>query len=142
MSLTETHAFFSRYRDAFNALDGDAVADLWHAGGSGIADSQGGCGRLTWWPHDAPMRANHHALCDVYRQAGYGRADFEIDHFVPLGADHAFARVQWTITRADGSLLQRFGTGYQLQRTAAGPRVLLCTAYQEDLQEMTRHAAQ
>ncbi len=142
MSHTETHAFFTRYRDAFNALDGDAVADLWHAAGSGIADSHGGAGRLTWWPDDAPMRANHRALCTVYRQAGYGRADFAIDQFVPLGADHAFARVQWTITRADGSLLQRFGTGYQLQRTAAGPRVLLCTAFEEDPQEMTRHAAQ
>ncbi len=142
MSLTETQAFFSRYRDAFNALDGDAVADLWHAGGSGIADSQGGCGRLTWWTDGAPMRANHRALCTVYRQAGYGRADFAIDHFVPLGADHAFARVRWTITRADGSLLQRFGTGYQLLRTADGLRVLLCTAFEEDLQEMTPHAAQ
>jgi len=142
MSLTETHAFFSRYRDAFNALDGDAVADLWHAGGSGIADSQGGCGRLTWWPHDVPMRANHHALCAHYRQAGYASASFNIDQCVPLGPDHAFARLQWTLRRADGSLLQRFGTGYQLLRTAQGPRVLLCTAYQENLKEMTPDAAQ
>jgi hypothetical protein len=141
MSHAEVQSFFTRYRDAFNALDGDAVADLWHDA-SGIADSRDGCGRLTWWPDDAPMRANHRALCAVYRGANYGRADFVIDHFVPMGPNHAFARLQWTITRVDGSLLQRFGTGYQLLRTADGPRVLLCTAFEEDLQEMKPHAAQ
>ncbi len=142
MSLAETHALFNRYREAFNRLDGDAVADLWHADGSGITDSRGGCGCLTWWPDDAPMRANHRALCDVYRQGVCGQADFHIDQFVPMGRDHAFAHLQWTMTAADGRLLQRFCTGYQLLRTAAGPRVLLCTAHQEDLQEMKRHAAQ
>ncbi len=141
MSRAEVQAFFARYRDAFNALDGDAVADLWHSP-SGIADSRDGSGRLTWWPEAAPMRANHRALCDVYRGAGYGRADFTLDHCAPMGADHAFARLQWTLTRADGSTLQQFRTGYQLIRTAGGPRVLLCTAFEEDLQEMTPDAAQ
>ena len=32
MSLTETHAFFSRYRDAFNALDGHGLKLLAQAG--------------------------------------------------------------------------------------------------------------
>lgn len=143
MTHADVQAFFDRYQDAFNRLDGDAVADLWHVP-SGIADSHGAAdgGRLTWWPEAAPMRANHRALCAHYRQAGYGAARFTIDQVVPLGPDHAFARLQWTLTRADGSLLQRFGTGYQLLRTAQGPRVLLCTAYQENLKEMTPDAAQ
>ncbi len=135
MSRTETQAFFGAYREAFNRLDGDAVADLWHAA-SGIADSRDGAGRLTWWPEDAPMRANHRALCEAYRQAGYGRADFEIEGHEPMGPDHAFARLRWTLRRTDGSLLQRFCSGYQLIRSPAGPRVLLATAYQEDLAAM------
>ena len=101
-----------------------------------LTETQAFFARLTWWPDDAPMRANHRALCDVDRQAGHGCADVAIDQCVPLGADRAVARVQWTITRAD------VGTGDQPQRTAAGPRVLLCTAHQENLQELTRHAAQ
>jgi len=143
MNHAEVQAFFEGYRSAFDRLDGDAVADLWHVP-SGIADSGGpaGGGRLTWWPDEAAMRANHHALCAHYRQAGYASASFNIDQCVPLGPDHAFARLQWTLRRADGSLLQRFGTGYQLLRTAQGPRVLLCTAYQENLKEMTPDAAQ
>ena len=147
MSHAEVQAFFARYRDAFDRLDGDAVADLWHVP-SGIADSPAtaggwaGGGRLTWWPDDAPMRANHRALCALYRGAGYHRARFEIEASWPLGAHHAAARLRWTLTRADGSLLQRFHTAYQLIDTASGPKVLLCTAYEENLQEMTPHAAQ
>jgi hypothetical protein len=141
MSQDEVHAFFSSYCDAFDRLDGDAVAILWHVP-SGIAHTDAGGAQLTWWPDVEPMRRNHRALCELYRGAGYARAEFEIDHCVALGANHAFARVQWTLRRADASVLQRFGTGYQLVRTCDGPRVLLCTAYEEDLKEMTPHAAE
>ena len=140
MTLQEATSFFETYRDAFNRLDGDALADLWH-GSSGITDTRDGLGRLTWWPSDAPMRANHRALCDHYRKAGYGRADFEIVHHEVMGPNHAFTRLHWRIARGDGSLLQAFGTGYQWLRTAAGPRVLLATAFEEDIQEMKHHAA-
>ena len=141
MNLAETQAFFDAYRVAFNRLDGDAVAELWHAP-SGIADSRDGVGRITWWPEDAALRANHLALCEVYRRNGYHQADFVIEQHQALGLNHAFARLHWTLTRADGSLLQAFHTGYQLLRTARGPRVLLATAYEENLQEMRPHAAQ
>lgn len=139
----EAQAFFERYRDAFNRLDGDAVADLWHTA-SGITDSHGpqGLARLTWWPADEPMRANHHALCQVYRQAGYGRADFDLLHHVPMGPGHAFTHLHWRLQRQDGSPLQQFHTGYQLLRTTQGLRVLLAVAHQEDLAEMKPHAAQ
>ena len=136
MSREEVMAFFDAYQDAFNALDGDAVAELWHVP-SGITDSRS----TTWWADDAPMRANHRALCDIYRGLNYGRADHQITAFHPLGANHAFADVRWTLRRKDGSILQRFGTGYQLIRGPRGPQVLLCAAYEEDYKEMTPHAA-
>jgi len=134
MSREETLAFFDTYRDAFNRLDGDAVADLWCAA-SGIADSHGpeGSARLTWWPEEAPMRANHRALCGLYGRADCDRADFELQQHQALGAHHAFAHVHWTLRRTDGSLLQQFHTGYQLMRTASGPRVLLAVAHEENL---------
>ncbi|MFN0186209.1 MAG: hypothetical protein ACKVQR_20540 [Aquabacterium sp.] len=137
MSRSEVLAFFDRYREAFNRLDGDAVADLWHTP-SAITDARAD----TVWTDEAPMRANHRALCDLYRANGYARADFDLVQHEALGADHAFAHLRWTLTRADGSVLQRFGTGYNLRRTPAGPKVLLCTAYQEDIAEMKQHAAQ
>ena len=140
MSLREVQAFFQTYQEAFNRLDGDAVADLWHSQ-SGIADSRDGHGRVTWWADDATMRANQIALCAIYRGNGYDHAEFDIEAHQALGANHAFARLHWTLWRADGSLLQGFQTGYNLIRTAQGPKVLLATAYEEDLQTMKRHAA-
>jgi hypothetical protein len=150
MSLTETLKFFDSYRDAFNRLDGDAVAKLWHScsgitdcpvAGDLAADRSDHVARLTWWPDDEPMRANHRALCELYRQADYGRADFDLEAHTPMGPAHAFAHVHWTLRRRDGSLLQQFHTGYQLIKTANGPKVLLAVAHQEMLSEMTSHAA-
>ena len=122
MSHAEVQAFFETYRDAFNRLDGDAVADLWHMP-SGITNSTEAAAQLTWWGEDKPMRANHRALCQRYRQAGYGRADFAIEQHVPMGPNHAFAHLHWTLQHHDG-------------------RVLLAVAHQEDLPEMKRHAAE
>lgn len=141
MTLQQSQAFFDRYRDAFNAGDGDAVADLWHHS-SAITDSRDGHARLTWWAEDAPMRANMHALCGIYRDVGPHTWSYEIRDHVALGPQHAFTHVAWTLSRASGEVLQRFCTGYQLADLPAGWKVLFCTAYQEDLSETRNHAAQ
>ena len=143
MSHAEVQAFFESYREAFNRLDGDAVADLWHTP-SAITDKRSGqaWAQLALWSEDAPMRANHRALCARYRDQGYHRADFEIVDCVSLGAHHAFANLRWTLRRDDGSLLQAFHTGYNLLRTPNGPKVLLATAYEEDLTRMSADAAE
>jgi hypothetical protein len=133
----EVANFFNRYRAAFDTLDGDAVADLWHVpcaiASSHAADAQAD---VTWWPEDAPMRDNMRALCDLYRNSGYARATFELRGVTPMGPHHAFADVAWTLLRADGSLLQAFRTGYQLMRGGRGLRVLLCIAHDENLSAM------
>lgn len=145
MSQREILAFFRRYRAAFDRLDGDAVATLWHTPGS-ITDSAAGSthARVTLWHDAAPMRDNMRALCALYRDAGYHRADFELLGHLPLGRDQSFAQLRWTLTRRDGSVLQRFGTGYHLVRSESGVRVLAAATYQEDLRAMkgSSHAAQ
>ncbi len=137
MDMDETQTFFERYRDAFNALDADTVADLWHVPSS-ITDTQPGdtAARVTLWNDDAAKRKNMHALCDVYVQADYGRAEFRFDHHLALGPNHAFVNVYWRLTRTDGSLLQEFHTAYHLLRTDDGPKVLMATAYEEDVTRM------
>ncbi len=142
MSRAEVERFFETYRDHFNRLDGDAVADTWHTQ-SGIAHGAraGDFAAYTMWSSDEPMRANMNALCDVYRSNDFSRADFEIGAHESMGAHHAFAVVQWTLMRNDGSLLQSFKTGYNLTRTDQGVRVILATQFEEDIQKMKRDAA-
>jgi hypothetical protein len=141
MDLQETEAFFERYRDAFNALDADAVADLWHTPSS-ITDTAPGevAARVTLWTHDAPKRSNMRALCDVYVLNDYDRAEFTVAQHVPLGPNHAFAHLHWRLWRKDGSLMQEFRTAYHLLRTAMGPKVLMATAYEEDVGQMKLYA--
>ena len=137
MDRQEALAFFERYRDAFNALDADRVADLWFTPSS-ITDTaaSGDTARVTLWTDDAAKRRNMHALCDVYVQNDYGRAEFEFDHHLRLGPNHAFVNVFWRLWRNDGSVLQEFHTAYHLLRTDAGPKVLMATAYEEDVARM------
>lgn len=135
MSLQDLQEFLTAYRAAFNALDGNRVADLWHTP-CGIANEKAGQGALTWWAQEAPMRANHVALCEWYRQCGFARTDFEVLHHQPLGPSHATVHLAWTIWHQDGRVLQAFNTHYQLIKQAQGWRVLLCTAYQENMAAM------
>jgi hypothetical protein len=85
---SEIRAFFENYQDAFNALEGRAVADL-YAEPSGIA--QGGA--YTHWPTRQQVAENMEALCELYEGKGFVRADFEPAQFIDQGAQYAVADV-------------------------------------------------
>ncbi|WP_138855651.1 DUF6841 family protein [Inhella inkyongensis] len=131
MQLHDIEAFFKAYADAFNDLSGDAVAAHW-ASPSAIASGEA----VTWWPTHEPMADNMRRLCAVYREAGFEHCRFEVLQATPMGAHDAFALLRWTLTRQDGALLQRFSTGYHLHRSGGRTKVLLCTAFDEDLAAM------
>jgi ketosteroid isomerase-like protein len=118
-------AFFERYRDAFNSLDGDAIAQL-YALPSGIVDGAG----YTHWTDVAPIGANMRALCELYRQHGYVRAEFSERSFIAQGDDFAIADLAWRIERNDAAPWE-FCTTYNLKRDQGEWKVLLCTAYSE-----------
>jgi ketosteroid isomerase-like protein len=122
----EISTFFESYRDAFNALDGAAVADL-YAEPSGIA--QGGL--YTYWPSRQPVTENMQALCQLYRERGFVRAEFEARQFIEQGQHFAVADLQWRIDWNEGQEPWGFRTTYNLVRTSHGWKVLLCTAYSE-----------
>lgn len=122
----EIRTFFEQYRDAFNALDGPAVAEF-YAEPSGIAQD----GVYTHWPQREPVAENMTALCQMYRHKGFIRADFEPCQFIDQGQRYAVADLQWRIDWSGGQAPWRFKTTYNLVRTLQGWKVLLCTAYSE-----------
>ena len=123
---TEIRAFFDHYREAFDRLDGEAVARL-YAVPSGIASDSG----YTHWPTFEPIRANMLSLCALYRENGYVSATFEPVAFLAQGENFAVADISWNIERSDQREPWCFNTTYNLMRTPDGWRVLLCTAYSE-----------
>jgi ketosteroid isomerase-like protein len=118
--------FFEQYRDAFNRLDGNAIANLFCVP-SGIVSDRG----LTAWQSREPITENMVALCALYRANGYKQAHFEPSQFISQGTDFAVADVVWTIEREADAEPWRFHTTYNLRRTPEGWRVVLCTAYEE-----------
>lgn len=137
MSRAEVEAFFESYCHAFNELDGDTVAGLWHSP-SGIAHSNraGDAGEVTWWSAGESMRENMQKLCELYRANDYSHAEFRIESLASMGAHHAFVDMHWDLYRSSGDVLQSFNTGYNLMRTVNGIRVLMATQYQEDMSKM------
>lgn len=122
----EIRDFFESYRDAFNTLNGCAVA-AFYAEPSGIAQD----GTYTHWPERGPVAQNMTALCRLYKDKGFIRADFEPCQFIDQGAAYAVADLQWQIDWRGGQEPWRFKTTYNLVRTVEGWKVLLCTAYEE-----------
>lgn len=123
---TEIRQFFECYRDAFNSLDGEAVARLYSVP-SGIAQDN----QYTHWPEFEPIRDNMVALCTLYRERGYAAAEFEPGAFLQQGENYAIADLSWKINWSSGAAPWQFNTTYNLVRTEKGWRVLLCTAYSE-----------
>jgi hypothetical protein len=97
--------FLATYRDAFNALNGVAVAQL-YAVPSGIASDTG----YTHWPSMEPIERNMLALCQLYRDNGFAATHYTVERYMPQGAQYAVI---------------------DLMQTPQGWRVLLCTAYSE-----------
>jgi ketosteroid isomerase-like protein len=126
MMPLEIRAFFENYRNAFNALDGNAVAQF-YAEPSGIAQD----GVYTHWPERKAVAHNMTALCAMYQGRGFVRAEFEPGQFIDQGEKHAVADVQWRIDWTGEQASWTFNTTYNLVRTAQGWKVLLCTAYAE-----------
>lgn len=122
----EIRNFFERYRNAFNALNGSAVAEF-YAEPSGIAQD----GSYTHWPKRDSVAKNMAALCTLYKDRGFIRADFEHSQFIDQGEKHAVADLQWQIDWHGGQAPGRFKTTYNLVRTEQGWKVLLCTAHSE-----------
>ena len=122
----EIRSYFESYRDAFNALDGSAIAEL-YAEPSGIAQDA----TYTHWPSRQSVEENMAALCKLYEDKGFLRADFEVSQFIDQGTNHAVADLLWRIDWSGEQEPWRFKTTYNLVRTAQGWRVQLCTAYSE-----------
>ncbi|WP_035056110.1 nuclear transport factor 2 family protein [Andreprevotia chitinilytica] len=117
---------FEQYRDAFNRLDGEAIARF-YAVPSGIAQD----GIYTHWADFEAIRSNMVGLCNLYRDNGYVTAHFEHSTFLPQGPNHAVVSLSWHIDRSQDQEPWRFQTSYNLLRTESGWRILLCTAYEE-----------
>jgi hypothetical protein len=120
------HAFFDSYREAFERLDADAIAQHYHVP-SMLID---GDACLIWTTGDQVL-AKMRALTEHYRADGFERANFEPRNVIRPHRDSAIVDLAWVIDRAGHLAKRQFGTAYNLKRNEHGWRITVCTAYQE-----------
>jgi len=119
-------SFFDRYRDAFDALDPNAIAEL-YAEPSGIQSGE----HYLHWSSRAELCENMRGLCAHYTARGYQSASYEVVALRELGDFAVFADVYWQIEASGDAPGWSFRTAYNLSLAPSGWRVRLCTAYEE-----------
>jgi hypothetical protein len=124
---TELRTFFELYAAAFNALDDHAIASL-YAEPSAIAQG----GTFTCWPTRADVHRNMAALCKLYQGRGFQSTAWEPAAYLRQGSSYAVVDLRWHIRWHEPAAPWTFNTTYNLTRGAAGWRIFLCTAYDED----------
>ena len=102
--------FFDAYRDAFNRLDGRAVSTFYQVPSMISNSSHHGL-----FVDTETLIANNAALCAMYRDSGFVRAEYVESASIAQGAHFFVADLAWTIHR-DNQAPQRFNTTYQLVR--------------------------
>ena len=125
-TLGSVKNFFTSYGAAFNALDGEAVAEM-YAVPSGIVSGSG----YVHWPVKKPIVKNMRALCEQYRKKGFVSTEFEVNQFIAQGEDLAVADLIWTVCWNKSQEDWSFNTTYNLIKVGGSWKVLLCTAYSE-----------
>jgi hypothetical protein len=107
---SDIQQFFNSYRESFNRLDGSRVSAHYQVPSMiSNASSEG-----LFMDADAIM-ANNDALCNIYRDNGFIRADYTENISLEQGENFYLADLQWTIQWRDKPA-QQFNTTYQLVR--------------------------
>ena len=120
--------FFDAYRDAFNRLDGRAVSTFYQVPSMISNSSHHGL-----FVDTETLIANNAALCAMYRDSGFVRAEYVESASIAQGAHFFVADLAWTIHR-DNQAPHRFNTTYQLVRrgdVAAAWKIEHVAAYSE-----------
>ena len=120
--------FIAHYCDAFNRLDGGAVADFYLVP-SVITDND----RYTVWSTRDEIVENMIALCELYRAKGFTLAEYEVEQFIQQGSTHAIVNIAWVLRRSASNGPWQFHTTYNLRRAENEWKILVCTAFEERL---------
>ena len=116
--------WFASYADAFNRFDAVTLSDCYHCPCL-LSDARGSVAFTT----PAQVRANFEALLDQHRASDYGHAEPAALEAWSAGPGLAFAEVDWSVTRGDGSPLWRFTNTYHLLERGGGWRICVSVTH-------------
>ena len=120
--------YFEGYARAYDAFDAEAIAAHFAIPSHILHADRGSAGFTT----RAALLANMERLNAINREARYGRATFAPPRVCAFAPTLVQATLPWIIHDADGAVLWRFTCTYNLFRSDAGWKIVLCTNHAPD----------
>jgi hypothetical protein len=120
----EIRTFFQKYAAAFDTLDGDRIAPLYHL----PTVTMRGDGSIHCLQSRADLAKFFQSVADLYQREGASPPGmFKNLQVQPLGRLSALATLEWVLRRADGSTIREWRQSYNLVRGAGGWQILVST---------------
>jgi ketosteroid isomerase-like protein len=120
---SDVRAFFDRYKDAFDAIDGQRIAALYHI----PTVTMRGDGSIHSLQSRQELARFFQGVADDYQKDGYAGGRFDELQVSSIGGRSALATMDWQMQRRDGSLIRKWRQSYNLVRAGTGWQILVST---------------
>jgi hypothetical protein len=119
----EIRRFFEKYAEAFDSIDGERIAGLYHVPTVTLR----GDGSIHCLQSREALAKFFQGVADAYYRDGYRSGRFSKLEVVPMGARSALATMDWELCRADGSVIRQWRQSYNVVRVDKGWQILAST---------------
>ena len=120
---SDVRAFFESYQDAFDSIDGQRIAALYHI----PTVTMRGDGSIHSLQSREELARFFQGVADNYQKDGYAGGRFDELQVSPIGGRSALATMDWQMLRRDGSLIREWRQSYNLVREGSGWQILVST---------------
>ena len=118
MTRADAQEYFSRFQDAFTALNFNAVRELWSF--PAMIHSP----MANWVLNKHDFDKNTKVLCDFYERQGMKRVEAVVTEFFPLAYNVASVRTQFKLFNQDNHKLIEWNHAYVLRDTGGDIRAI------------------
>lgn len=119
----QVRSFFERYAGAFDSIDGNRIAALYHL----PTVTMRGDGSIHCLQSRDELAKFFQGVADTYHRDGYRSGRFSNLQVTAIGARSALATMDWELLRGDGSVLRQWRQSYNIVRVDAGWQILVST---------------
>ncbi len=119
----EIRGFFEEYAEAFDSIDGNCIAALYHM----PTVTMRGDGSIHCLQSREELARFFQGVADTYYKDGYRSGRFKDLQVTPIGERSALATMDWELQRADGSVIRAWRQSYNVVRVGNGWQILVST---------------
>jgi hypothetical protein len=123
----EVRGFFEEYAKAFDSIDGNRIAALYHM----PTLTMRGDASIHCLQSRKELARFFQGVADTYYKEGYRNGSFNNLQVVPIGGRSALATLDWELRRGDGSVIREWRQSYNVVRVGSEWQILVSTFHVE-----------